>query len=117
MGGSWRELPGSDLMAHLHTPAVNYGGSSGYGRAFRKRLQGTWGVVDVDDCCNAARHLAKQVSGETGAGRLLGDGSSFTEAEQPASSRLLSWPARLLFLAHKPCKHLPLCYRNAAGPG
>ncbi|HUT57974.1 MAG TPA: S9 family peptidase [Phycisphaerae bacterium] len=36
---------------------VNYGGSSGYGRAYRNRLRGQWGVVDVDDCCNGARHL------------------------------------------------------------
>lgn len=37
---------------------VNYGGSSGYGRAYRERLDGQWGVVDVDDCVNAARYLA-----------------------------------------------------------
>jgi dipeptidyl aminopeptidase/acylaminoacyl peptidase len=37
---------------------VNYGGSSGYGREFRRRLDGRWGIVDVDDCVNAARHLA-----------------------------------------------------------
>ncbi|HEV8065422.1 MAG TPA: prolyl oligopeptidase family serine peptidase [Acidimicrobiales bacterium] len=36
---------------------VNYGGSSGYGRDYRARLQGKWGVVDLDDCCNAAKHL------------------------------------------------------------
>jgi dipeptidyl aminopeptidase/acylaminoacyl peptidase len=36
---------------------VNYGGSSGYGRAYRERLNGQWGVVDVDDCVNAARYL------------------------------------------------------------
>ena len=36
---------------------VNYGGSTGYGRAYRERLNGAWGVVDVDDCVNAARHL------------------------------------------------------------
>jgi dipeptidyl aminopeptidase/acylaminoacyl peptidase len=36
---------------------VNYGGSTGYGRAYRERLNGTWGVVDVDDCVNAARYL------------------------------------------------------------
>jgi dipeptidyl aminopeptidase/acylaminoacyl peptidase len=39
---------------------VNYGGSSGYGRAYRTRLNGSWGVVDVDDCINAARYLVEQ---------------------------------------------------------
>jgi dipeptidyl aminopeptidase/acylaminoacyl peptidase len=38
---------------------VNYGGSTGYGRAYRERLRGAWGVVDVDDCVNGARHLAQ----------------------------------------------------------
>ncbi len=36
---------------------VNYGGSSGYGRRYRARLDGQWGVVDVDDSVNAARYL------------------------------------------------------------
>jgi dipeptidyl aminopeptidase/acylaminoacyl peptidase len=39
---------------------VNYGGSSGYGRAYRQRLNGNWGVVDVDDCLNAARFLIER---------------------------------------------------------
>ena len=37
---------------------VNYGGSTGYGRDYRERLHGQWGVVDLDDCVNGARHLA-----------------------------------------------------------
>lgn len=37
---------------------VNYGGSTGYGRDYRERLYGKWGVVDVDDCAAAARFLA-----------------------------------------------------------
>jgi dipeptidyl aminopeptidase/acylaminoacyl peptidase len=36
---------------------VNYGGSTGFGRAYRRRLEGQWGVVDVDDCLNCARYL------------------------------------------------------------
>ena len=39
---------------------VNYGGSTGYGRAYRERLNGQWGIVDVDDCANGARYLAAQ---------------------------------------------------------
>ncbi len=37
---------------------VNYGGSTGYGRGYRERLNGRWGVVDVDDCVNGAMYLA-----------------------------------------------------------
>jgi dipeptidyl aminopeptidase/acylaminoacyl peptidase len=37
---------------------VNYGGSTGYGRAYRERLDGEWGVVDVDDVIAAAQGLA-----------------------------------------------------------
>ncbi|KAJ1664578.1 Esterase lipase thioesterase active site [Coemansia sp. RSA 1646] len=37
---------------------VNYGGSTGYGRAFRERLYPHFGQVDVQDCCAAALHLA-----------------------------------------------------------
>jgi dipeptidyl aminopeptidase/acylaminoacyl peptidase len=39
---------------------VNYGGSSGFGRAYRDRLHGSWGIVDVDDCVAGARFLAEQ---------------------------------------------------------
>ncbi len=37
---------------------VNYGGSTGYGRAYRNRLRRSWGIVDVDDCVAGAKHLA-----------------------------------------------------------
>jgi dipeptidyl aminopeptidase/acylaminoacyl peptidase len=39
---------------------VNYGGSTGYGRDYRQRLNGNWGIVDVMDCINAARYLINQ---------------------------------------------------------
>ena len=47
---------------------VNYGGSSGYGRAYRERLRGQWGVVDVADVMTAALTLAE--TGEADAKRL-----------------------------------------------
>jgi dipeptidyl aminopeptidase/acylaminoacyl peptidase len=39
---------------------VDYGGSTGYGRAYRRQLEGRWGIVDVDDCVAAARQLAER---------------------------------------------------------
>lgn len=53
---------------------VNYGGSVGYGREYRKRLDGQWGVVDVEDCVNAARYLVEQ--GWADERRLAIDGGS-----------------------------------------
>ena len=53
---------------------VDYGGSTGYGRAYRLRLNGQWGVVDVDDCTNGARYLVQQ--GVVDAGKLAIRGGS-----------------------------------------
>ena len=53
---------------------VNYGGSTGYGREYRERLNGQWGVVDLQDCVNAARHLAS--SGKVDPRRLAIRGGS-----------------------------------------
>lgn len=39
---------------------VNYGGSTGYGREYRLRLDGQWGIVDVDDCTNGAKYLVNR---------------------------------------------------------
>jgi dipeptidyl aminopeptidase/acylaminoacyl peptidase len=39
---------------------VNYGGSTGYGREYRKRLNGQWGIVDVDDCVSGAMFLVHE---------------------------------------------------------
>ncbi|XP_058221016.1 uncharacterized protein LOC131331166 isoform X1 [Rhododendron vialii] len=45
---------------------VNYGGSTGYGREYRERLLGRWGIVDVNDCCSCAKFLVNEgkVDGE-----------------------------------------------------
>jgi dipeptidyl aminopeptidase/acylaminoacyl peptidase len=39
---------------------VNYRGSNGYGREYMRKLYGTWGIYDVDDCINAALYLARR---------------------------------------------------------
>lgn len=53
---------------------VNYGGSSGYGRQYRERLNKKWGIVDVDDCVNGARYLVTR--GEVDPNRLVITGGS-----------------------------------------
>ena len=53
---------------------VNYGGSTGYGRAYRESLRGRWGIVDVEDCAAAAEALAAR--GEVDPGKLLIRGGS-----------------------------------------
>jgi dipeptidyl aminopeptidase/acylaminoacyl peptidase len=53
---------------------VNYGGSTGYGRAYRERLRGRWGEVDTADCLNAARDLVEV--GEVDGDRLAVRGGS-----------------------------------------
>lgn len=53
---------------------VNYGGSTGYGREYRNRLRGNWGIVDIDDCINAAKFLIRQ--GLADPGRTAIDGGS-----------------------------------------
>jgi dipeptidyl aminopeptidase/acylaminoacyl peptidase len=53
---------------------VNYGGSTGYGRAYRQRLNGMWGVVDLQDCVNAARFLIDR--GDVDGDRVLVRGGS-----------------------------------------
>ena len=53
---------------------VNYGGSTGFGRAYRELLNGAWGIVDVEDCVAAAAHLAE--AGEADGRRLAIHGGS-----------------------------------------
>ena len=66
---------------------VNYGGSAGYGRAYRTRLNGNWGVVDVDDCINAATYLVEQ-------GLVDGDRVSITGGSAGGFTVLLSLTKR-----------------------
>jgi dipeptidyl aminopeptidase/acylaminoacyl peptidase len=53
---------------------VDYSGSTGYGRAYRERLNGQWGKLDVEDCCDAA--LFAVSAGLADADRLIIRGSS-----------------------------------------
>jgi len=53
---------------------VNYGGSTGYGREYRQRLDGQWGILDVDDCVYGAHYLVEQ--GKVDGDRLVISGGS-----------------------------------------
>jgi dipeptidyl aminopeptidase/acylaminoacyl peptidase len=53
---------------------VNYGGSTGYGRKYRQRLEGQWGIVDVNDCVNGAHYLVER--GLVDGNRLMITGGS-----------------------------------------
>jgi dipeptidyl aminopeptidase/acylaminoacyl peptidase len=79
-GPTGAATPAFDLQTQFWTTRgfavvdVNYGGSTGYGRAYRERLNGQWGVVDLADCVNAARYLAER--GEADPNRFLIAGGS-----------------------------------------
>ena len=53
---------------------INYGGSTGFGREYRNRLEGAWGVVDVNDCKFGARYLVE--NGKADGTRLIIRGGS-----------------------------------------
>jgi dipeptidyl aminopeptidase/acylaminoacyl peptidase len=53
---------------------VNYGGSTGYGRDYRQRLTGRWGIVDRKDCANGAQYVAEKFGLDPG--RLIIRGGS-----------------------------------------
>lgn len=59
-------VPAYSIARHFWTSRgfavldVNYGGSTGYGREFRQRLEGQWGIVDLRDTINAARYAVTQ---------------------------------------------------------
>ncbi len=73
-------LPAYSLHAQFWTSRgfalldVNYRGSSGYGRAYREKLRGNWGLVDVADCVSGARSLAD--TGQVDRRRIAIRGSS-----------------------------------------
>jgi dipeptidyl aminopeptidase/acylaminoacyl peptidase len=71
---------GFDIVVQFFTSrgfayaTVDYAGSSGYGRAYRRALQGAWGVADAADCVDAARYLA--AAGQVDGDRMAVRGSS-----------------------------------------
>lgn len=71
---------------------VNYGGSTGYGRAYQLRLRGQWGIVDVDDCVNGAQYLAQQ-------GRVDGDRMAITGSSAGGYTTLAALTFRDTFKA------------------
>ncbi len=71
---------------------VNYGGSTGYGRAYRERLKGQWGIVDADDCTNGALYLARQ-------GKVDGDRLAITGGSAGGYTTLCALTFRKAFKA------------------
>jgi len=74
---------------------VNYGGSSGYGRAYRNALKGQWGIVDVEDCVAAAEYVSSQgwvdprrraIRGGSAGGYTTLAALAFTDAFQAGAS-------------------------------
>ncbi len=90
---------------------VNYSGSTGYGRAYRQRLDGAWGIADVADCAAGARHLAKAgladarriaIAGGSAGGYTTLMALATTDAFAAGSSHYgISDLARLLAHTHK----------------
>ena len=79
---------------------VNYGGSTGYGRTYRQRLNGQWGIVDVDDCVNGARYLVEQ-------GRVDGQRLAITGGSAGGYTTLSALTFRDLFRAG--ASHYGIC--------
>jgi dipeptidyl aminopeptidase/acylaminoacyl peptidase len=84
-----------DLQIHFFTSRgfavldINYGGSTGYGRKYRERLNGMWGVIDVEDCANGAKFICDQ--GRADRRRLLirgGSAGGFTTLASLAFKKL-----------------------------
>lgn len=74
---------------------VNYGGSTGYGRAYRETLKGQWGIVDVEDCVAAADYLTqtgrvdatkRAIRGGSAGGYTTLASLAFTDAFQAGAS-------------------------------
>lgn len=87
--------PRLDLQVQFFTSrgfgvaAINYRGSTGYGRAYRELLAGRWGVFDAEDCANAAHYLVK--AGRADPQRIVISGASaggFTALRALATQRI-----------------------------
>jgi dipeptidyl aminopeptidase/acylaminoacyl peptidase len=90
---------------------VNYGGSTGFGRSYRERLELNWGVVDVDDCVNGSKFLVERgmvdarrivISGGSAGGYTALSALTFREFFQGGASHYgVSDPAALARDTHK----------------
>ncbi len=90
---------------------VNYGGSTGFGRGYRERLDGNWGIVDVDDCSNGTRYLAERglvdgrrcvITGGSAGGYTTLAALTFRDTFQGGASHYgVSDPAALAVDTHK----------------
>ncbi|PWN21138.1 alpha/beta-hydrolase [Microstroma glucosiphilum] len=63
---------------------VNYGGSTGYGREYMLRLNDNWGLVDVLDCCAAAKYLTSRRAPSTDEGKQVREMTATAQAQWKA---------------------------------
>ena len=72
---------------------VDYGGSTGYGREYRKRLEGAWGITDVEDCANGALDLARRGLVDIDRIAIRGSSAGGFTTSAPSPSATTSRPA------------------------
>jgi dipeptidyl aminopeptidase/acylaminoacyl peptidase len=94
-GPTYAATPSFDLQIQFFASRgfgvvdVNYGGSTGFGRDYRQRINGMWGIIDVQDCFSAAEYICKKGKADIGKVFIRGGSSGgYTTLASLAFTRL-----------------------------